>query len=86
VTETNIELVKNKSKIKKVIDMKIIKWASKNLKKLDIWDIGCIKWSSILFGAIIGAYITGFVKQNILWFIVLVISLVIRPIYRWFKN
>lgn len=66
--------------------MGLIKWANEHFKKLDVWDMGCIKWSSIFFGIIIGAYIADFAKQYLWLFIVLVVLLAIRPLYRCFKK
>jgi len=66
--------------------MGLINWAKGKVERLDFWDIGCIKWSSILFGIIIGAYIAGFVKQYLWLLIVLTILIAIRPIYRFLKK
>ena len=66
--------------------MKLLKTLKKKTKKLDFWDIGCIKWSSILFGAILGAYLVGFVKGNLAVIIVLMLLLMIRPMVKWFKE
>jgi putative Mn2+ efflux pump MntP len=50
-------------------------------------DIMLLKWSSALFGAIVGAYVSNFVKQYLWLFIVLVIAFGLRPLYSyWFKN
>ena len=66
--------------------MGLIGWANERIKILNIWDIGCIKWASILFGVIIGAYIADFTKQY-LWIIVaLAIVLIIKPLYKMFKK
>ena len=66
--------------------MGLINWANEKVKKLDFWDVGCIKWTSILFGLIIGAYIANFVKQYLWVFIVLAVLLAIKPIYKFFKK
>ena len=63
-----------------------ISWANVRIKRLDIWDIGGIKWGSIFIGIIIGAYIAGWVKQYIWIHIALAIAFLIRPIYRYFKR
>jgi len=62
--------------------MGLINWADRHCKNLDIWDIGAIKWASLLVGIIIGAYIANFTKQYLWWFIIAAILLVIRPIKR----
>ncbi len=58
--------------------------------KKKVWspiDIMFLKWSSVVFGAIIGAYAAGFVKQYVWIFIILVIALAIKPVYSyWFKD
>lgn len=58
--------------------------------KTKVWaplDIGLLKWSCILFGMIVGAYISSFVKDFLWLFILLTIVLAIRPIYcYWFKK
>ena len=66
--------------------MGLIKWLSKKMEKLTIWDIACVKWSSILFGIIIGAYIADFTKQYLWYFIILAVLIVIKPIYKVLKN
>jgi uncharacterized membrane protein YoaK (UPF0700 family) len=55
-------------------------------KRLTFWDIGLIKWSSIFFGAIVGAYLAGFVKKNIIWMVVITIVLAIKPIIKFLKS
>lgn len=66
--------------------MKFFKTLNKKVKKLTIWDIGLIKWSSIFFGAIVGAYLAGFVKKNLVWMIVITIVLAIKPIVKFLKS
>ena len=66
--------------------MKLIKNLNKKCKKMDMWDIGAIKWSSLLVGAIVGAYIATFVKQYLVWFIVIAVALAIKPIVKFLKN
>lgn len=51
------------------------------------WDIALLKWSSILFGMILGAYSSVFVKRFLWVFIVLIAILAIRPVYSyWFSK
>ena len=66
--------------------MGLIGWANERIKILNIWDIGCIKWSCIFFGIIIGAYIADFTKKYLWLFIVLAILVIIRPLYRFVKK
>jgi len=64
---------------------KFFKTCNRKCKKLNMWDIGMIKWSSILAGAIVGAYFAGFVKINLLWIIGIIVVLVIKPIVKLLK-
>ena len=58
--------------------------------KTKMWsavDLMLLKWSSVLFGMIIGAYWGVFVKQYLWVFIVLVIVFGARPLYSyWAKD
>ncbi len=65
--------------------MGLISWADGKLKNLNVWDIGCIKWASLLLGVIIGAYIADFVVQYLWVFIVLVVLLSVRVLYKMFR-
>jgi len=60
------------------------------LYKTKTWlplDIVLLKWSCIIFGMILGAYLNLFVKQYLWIFILLTIIFSIRPIYSyWFKK
>ena len=50
-------------------------------------DLMLLKWSAALFGMILGAYVSNFVKQYLWIFIVLVIALGLKPLYLyWFKD
>lgn len=56
------------------------------LYKTKIWlplDIAFLKWASILFGMILGAYLSSFVKQYLWIFILLIIAFSIRIIYSY---
>lgn len=66
--------------------MGLISWVNKKIPKLNVWDIGCIKWASILFGIIIGAYIADFTKRYIWILIILAVILAIKPIVKFFKK
>ena len=66
--------------------MGLIKWSSKKMKRLTIWDIAFIKWSAVLFGIIIGAYIADFTKQYIWYFVIVALLIAIKPIYKVLKK
>ena len=55
--------------------MRIIQWAERRTNALTIWDIGVLKIYCALFGMIVGAYLSSFVKQNVWWFVVVVLVL-----------
>lgn len=42
-------------------------------------DVVCLKWSSILFGVIVGAYVSSFVQAYVWVFVLAVVVLGIRP-------
>ncbi len=44
-----------------------------------VLDLACLKWSSILFGAIAGAYFPDFVRTYVWVFVVAFVLLGIRP-------
>lgn len=58
--------------------------------KTKVWsplDIGLLKWYCMLFGMILGAYLSYFVKQYLLIFIILTIVFAVRPFYAyWIKK
>ena len=64
--------------------MGIIEWAERRTNALNIWDIGVLKIYCALFGMIVGAYLSSFVKQNVWWFVVVVVVLGGSVGYRWF--
>jgi len=49
-----------------------------------VMDIACLKWSSILFGAIVGAYVSSFVQAYVWVFVLAVVVLGIRPAMMYF--
>ncbi len=54
-----------------------------------IWkplDLVCLKWSSILFGMIIGAYLADFTRRFVWLFAAAVIVLAVRPVLAWFRD
>jgi hypothetical protein len=51
-----------------------------------IWEIACIKWSSILFGVIVGAYAANYLKGYV-WLLVLgCLLLAIKPMVKFFRG
>ena len=55
--------------------MRIIQWVERRRDALTFWDIGVLKIYCTLFGMIVGAYLSSFVKQNVWWFVVVVLVL-----------
>ena len=64
--------------------MSLIQWAEGKTKALGIWDIGILKIYCVLFGIIVGAYISGYVRQHVWWFVVPVVVLGLGLGFRWF--
>jgi len=60
-------------------------WIDKKTKKLSVLDIGFVKIGAMIFGLIIGAYMSSFVKQYLIAFIVLFVLFSIVPVYKFFK-
>ncbi len=69
-----------------MINLGFTSWANEKVKKLNYWDIGSIKWASIFFGIIVGAYISDFVKQYLWLFVVLAVLLAIKPLYKIYSK
>jgi hypothetical protein len=55
-------------------------------KKYSVLDIGLIKWSCILIGMVLGAYLADFVLVYVWLFIIVAFSLAIKPIVAYFKE
>ena len=55
-------------------------------KMYSVLDIGLIKWSCILFGMVLGAYLADFVLGYIWLFIVVALLLAIKPIISYFME
>ena len=64
--------------------MGLIQWAEQRTKGLNIWDIGVLKIYCVLFGMIIGAYVSSYVRGHIGWFVGAVLVLGGFLGYRWF--
>ena len=54
---------------------KLMKWAEKVVKKMNVWDMALLKTCVVLIGIIIGAYISVFVQQYIWWFVAVAVIL-----------
>ena len=65
--------------------MGLLHWAEKKTKAMSIWDIGLLKWCCILVGMIIGACLSGFIVQNLGWFIAATGLLLFILLVRIFK-
>jgi hypothetical protein len=61
-------------------------WSEKKIKKMTFWDMALIKYTAMFFGLIIGAYISGFVRQYIWLFLILFIAGYITAVYRFFMK
>ncbi len=60
-----------------------------NFLKSRVWtpgEIVCLKWGSILAGAVIGAYISELVKTYVWLFVVSVVILSIKPVSGYFRR
>ena len=50
------------------------------------FDIACLKWSCILFGMIVGAFLPEFTRRYVWAFAAAAILLAISPAVRFFRN
>jgi len=65
---------------------KMYAYFDKKVGKTTVWDMALYKNVFILLGLIVGAYISGFVKQYIWYFVgVLVVGYVVA-VFRFFKK
>jgi len=62
----------------------LIQWAEERTKALNMWDIGVLKIYCVLFGMIVGAYVSTFVRGYVWWFVGAVLVLGLGLGYRWF--
>ena len=66
---------------------KLYKWSEKSIKKINsVWDMAIFKLCMASFGVIVGAYISGFVKQYIAIFAALFIVTYAWLLYKIFKK
>lgn len=63
----------------------VFQWAEKKTNALTIWDIGVMKIYCVLFGVIVGAYTSHFVREHVGWFVAAVLILGLGLGYRWFS-
>ena len=56
------------------------------IHKLTLWDMALIKTTLIVFGIIIGAYISTFVKQYLWYFVGAFVVLYAILLYRFFRK
>jgi uncharacterized membrane protein YfcA len=61
----------------------MIGWAEERTRALNIWDIGVLKIYCVLFGMIVGAYVSTFVRGHIWWFAAAVLALGGWLGFRW---
>ena len=66
--------------------MGLIRWAEERTRTMSIWDIGVLKICCVLFGMIVGAYVSTFVKGHVWWFVGVVLVLGISLGYKWFTG
>ncbi len=65
--------------------MDLFEWAEGKTSAMTIWDIGALKVYCVLFGMIVGAYLPGFVREHLWWFLIPVLVLGLGVGYRWFS-
>ena len=55
-------------------------------KVWSVADIGCLKWSCILFGMLAGAFLSDFTKRHVWLFLIAAILLAVKPTLSYFTN
>ena len=65
---------------------KLEKYFNKKIKKITLWDFALIKTCLIIFGIMIGAYISNFVKINIWYFLIAFVILYVYTMMKFFKK
>jgi len=53
-------------------------------KVWSVADIGCLKWSCILFGMLAGAFLSDFTKRHVWLFVIAAILLAVKPALSYF--
>ncbi|CAB1056361.1 hypothetical protein D1BOALGB6SA_1097 [Olavius sp. associated proteobacterium Delta 1] len=67
--------------------MEFIEKMNQRVKKLSIFDLQLIKWSSVFFALFIAKIIPEIMNVNIVWFLMLCILCILKPFYvAWIKN
>ena len=66
--------------------MGIVQWAKERTKNLSMWDISLLKLYCAIFGIVVGAYISDFVKQYVYIFIIAFVLLGIGLAYKFLKK
>ena len=66
--------------------MGVFEWAERKSNAMTIWDIGVLKIYCVLFGIVVGAYVSLFVQEHVWWFVVAVLILGGAFGYRWFTS
>ncbi len=54
-----------------------------------VWSpfaLTCLKWSALLFGMIVGAYVSGFVKRHVVLLLIIALLLIIKPLMTYFGD
>jgi hypothetical protein len=64
--------------------MDLLEWARGKTEAMTIWDIGVLKVYCVLFGMIVGAFLSGLVRENLWYFILPTVFLGLWSGYRWF--
>lgn len=64
--------------------MGVIQWAEERTEALNTWDIGILKIYCVLFGMIVGAYVSSFVRDHVWWFAGVVLVLGGYLGFKWF--
>ena len=62
--------------------MGLLNWSEEKIRKLTIREFALLKIVLVMFGIMIGAYISTFVKQNIMYFIGVFVILYSFIMYR----
>ena len=55
-------------------------------KVWSVVDIGCLKWSCIFLGMILGAFLSEFTRRFVWLFAIAVVLLAIKPVISYFRN
>lgn len=62
--------------------MSFTKWANSKMKKIDVWDMTCIKLACMVFGLLIAKLWIPILNWEWYWYLIIVILLALRPWYR----